>query len=247
VSLVTDRLAAVADPELREALLYARGSADGFTADDAAASLHVHRNVARSRLDRLAAAGLLEVSFARRTGRSGPGAGRPAKIYRVAPESDPLEFPPRRFPLLVSRLLDEVPARGRAKALRRVGEDFGRELADAARVSAARRRRVGLERMCAAVRSLGFQASLEEVEGDTAVIATPTCPLRPLVAADPEAAEIDRGMWAGLVERSLYGVEAADVVCETANCLEDHASCSVILRLRLRAQEASASGRTESR
>ena len=82
------------------------------------------------------------------------------------------------------------------------------------------------------------------VEGGRAVIATPTCPLRPLVARRPEAAEIDRGMWAGLVERGLVGVRAESVRCETADCLDEHRSCRVVLEL---AQEASASGETASR
>ena len=245
MSLVDAKLASVGDPDLREALLFARGRSAPFTADDAAAALRVHRNVARSRLDRLAAAGHLDLSYERRSGRSGPGAGRPAKVYRVAPETEALEFPPRRLTSLVSRLLDELPARGRARTLRRVGEDFGRELADAAKLEPTPHLAEGLEHVCAAVRSLGFQASLREVDGDTAVIATPTCPLRPLVAAQPEAAEIDRGMWAGLVERGVRGVRAERVACETANCLDDHSSCSVVLRLKL--QDASASGRTASR
>jgi predicted ArsR family transcriptional regulator len=236
-------MTALADPDLREAMLLARGRASELTADDAAAALGVHRNVARARLDRLAEAGLLEVSFERRTGRTGPGAGRPAKVYRVAPETTAVEFPPRRFGALVGRLLDELPEHGRTQALRRVGEDFGRELADAARLKPAASVRVGLERVCAAVRSLGFQASVQTVDGNTAVIATPTCPLRPLVVERPEAAEIDRGMWAGLVERGLRGVRAESVCCETANCLDDHASCEVVLRLQL----ASASGATASR
>ncbi len=240
-----ERLDAVADPELRETLLFARGRAAPFTADDAAAALAVHRNVARSRLDRLAGAGLLEISFARRSGRGGPGAGRPAKVYRVAPETSMIEFPPRRLPELVARLLDELPARGRAAALRRVGADFGRALADEARLKPAASVATGIERVCAAVRSLGFQASLERVDGDTAVIATPTCPLRPLVVERAEAAEIDRGMWAGLVERAVRGVRAERVTCETSRCHEDRASCSVVLRLSR--QEASASGETASR
>jgi predicted ArsR family transcriptional regulator len=242
---VDEKLSSVGDPELRETLRFARSEAEAFTADDAAAALGVHRNVARSRLDRLAAAGHLEQSYERRTGRSGPGAGRPAKVYRVAPELDAIEFPPRRLTSLVSRLLEELPARGRERTLRRVGEDFGRELADVADLRPAARIVEGLERVCAAVRSLGFQASLRELDGDTAVIATPTCPLRPLVAARPEAAEIDRGMWAGLVERGVRGIRAEHVACETADCLDDHSSCSVVLRLRL--QDASASGRTASR
>src|SRR5204863_372714 len=112
----------------------ARGRSSELTADDAAEALGVHRNVARARLDRLAAAGLLDVSFERRTGRTGPGAGRPAKVYRVAPETRAVEFPPRRLAALVGRLLDELPEPGRARVLRRVGEDSGRELAEAAQV-----------------------------------------------------------------------------------------------------------------
>lgn len=240
---MADRITAFSDPDLRELLLLARGRAAELTADDAAEALGVHRNVARARLDRLAEAGLLDVSHERRTGRSGPGAGRPAKVYRVAPETTAVEFPPRRFTSLVGRLLEELPERGRTQALRRVGEDFGRELADAARLKPAATVRGGLERMCAAVRSLGFQASVAEIDGDTAVLRTPTCPLRPLVLEHPEAAEIDRGMWAGLVERGLDGVRAECVSCETAHCLDDHASCEVVLRLQL----ARASGATARR
>jgi predicted ArsR family transcriptional regulator len=233
--MARDRLSVVADPDLRAALLFARGQSDPFTADDAAEELGVHRNVARARLDRLAAAGFLEVSFERRTGRSGPGAGRPAKVYAVAPEVEGLEFPPRRLARLVGLLIDELPEAGRDRALRRAGEDFGRELADSARLRPAAGAKAGLERMCAALRSLGFQASLRELDDDVAVIDTPTCPLRPLVRDRPEAVEIDRGMWAGLAERAVRDTRAEQVACDTANCFEDHSSCSVVLRLRVRA------------
>jgi predicted ArsR family transcriptional regulator len=74
-------LDAIGGSELREALLYVRGSPGAVTADDAAADLGVHRSVARSRLERLLRAGLLETRFERRSGRKGPGAGRPAKLY----------------------------------------------------------------------------------------------------------------------------------------------------------------------
>jgi predicted ArsR family transcriptional regulator len=227
-----DRLDGIGPPALRTTLLYVRGAHLPVTADDAAAALGVHRSVARSRLERLTRAGLLETSFARRTGRSGPGAGRPAKLYAAAPEPEPLEFPPRRLPALVARLLDEVPAEGREAALRRAGEDFGRALARTAALRPRTRVAEGLEAVCAAVRSLGFSAVLERIEGDTAVIATPTCPLRPLVVENPEAAHIDRGMWAGLVERGLRGLHADAVECETHSCLDGADACSVVIRLR---------------
>ena len=83
----------------------------------------------------------------------------------------------------------------------------------------------------AAVRRLGYQARLEHVDEHGAVIATPTCPLRPLVRERPEAAEIDRGMWAGLAGAALAGVEVRDVTCETRDCLADHAACRVLVTL----------------
>jgi|SRR5438105_5861270 len=229
-----DRLEAIGDPELRGALLFARSQARPVTADELAESQAVHRNVARGRLERLVEAGLLVPSFERRTGRSGPGAGRPAKTYAVTPEVSAIEFPERRYEALLGLLVRAFPARGRDRRLREIGEEFGRTLADAAGIRPAGDVPRALERVCDAVRRLGYQARLEQAEGEQAVIATPTCPLRPLVRELPEAAEIDRGMWAGLVESALRDADAADVQCETRDCLDDHASCRVLLRLRPR-------------
>jgi predicted ArsR family transcriptional regulator len=222
----------ISAPELRSALLYVRGSGAPVTADDAAVALGVHRSVARGRLERLLRAGLLEARFVRRSGRRGPGAGRPAKLYSAAPEPEALEVPPRRFAALVAHLVDEVPADGREQALRRAGEEFGRDLARSAGVRPRARPEDALERVCAAVRSLGFNAVLDRVEGDTAVITTPTCPLRPLVLERPEVAHVDRGMWAGLVERGLRGARAETVDCESHSCLDGDEACAVVIRLR---------------
>lgn len=233
-----DRLDAIGSPELRAALLHVRGSAQPVTADDAALALGIHRSVARSRLERLALAGLLQTSFARRSGRSGPGAGRPAKQYSAAPESDALELPARYLPALVSRLLDELPSDGREAALRRAGEDFGRELARSAGLQPHAGVEDGLEAVCAAVRSLGFQARLDAIDGDSCSISTPTCPLRPLVAERVEVAHVDRGMWAGLVESGVSGAHAEAVECETDSCLDGNAACSVLIKLRTDARSS---------
>ena len=52
--------------------------------NEAAEATGLQRTLAAFHLDRLAGAGLLEVSYRRLTARSGPGAGRPAKLYRPA-------------------------------------------------------------------------------------------------------------------------------------------------------------------
>jgi predicted ArsR family transcriptional regulator len=226
-----DELEAVGDPDVRDAFLFARSASRAVTADELAARQGVHRNVARSRLERLVGAGLVEPGYERRTGRTGPGAGRPAKTYRVAPELAAIELPKRRYESLIALMIDALPARNRRAALREIGAGFARELAAAAGLRPAPSLRKGLEGVCAAVGRLGYQTTLEEVGRGRAVIVTPTCPLRPLVRAREDAAEIDRGMWAGLVALAARGASVERVACETRDCLADHESCRVVIRL----------------
>jgi predicted ArsR family transcriptional regulator len=204
-----DRLAAVGDPGLRSALAFVRGAEKAVTADELAEHDGVHRNVARSRLERLAGAGLLEASFSR--GRGGPGAGRPAKTYRAAPEMATIEFPAHRYEDLVGLL-----AEGRTD-LHEVGAAFGRRLAQAAGLREGR----DLDEVCAGLRGLGFQAAREDD-----VIVTPTCPLRPLVAAHPELAALDEGMWTGLVGRPAS--------CTVEGCLDPTSPCRVQVLIQSR-------------
>ncbi|MFL5927886.1 MAG: helix-turn-helix transcriptional regulator [Gaiellaceae bacterium] len=226
-----DALEAVGDPELRAALVWVRAQAQPVTADELAEADGVHRNVARSRLERLVAAGLLAAHYERRTGRTGPGAGRPAKIYSVAPQLENIEFPTRQYESLFGLLLAELPRAGRPERLRAIGVEFGGRLAQAAGLRPAKRARTGLERMCAAVRRLGYQATLLELADGRAVVATPMCPLRPLVREQPDAALVDRGMWAGLASAALAATDATAFSCDTRDCLDDHSNCRVYLTL----------------
>ncbi|MGH2972131.1 MAG: hypothetical protein ACRDNM_02470 [Gaiellaceae bacterium] len=201
-----DRLSAVGDPGLRSALALVRGQEHCVTADELAGHEGIHRNVARSRLERLAAAGLLETSTTR------TGVGRPAKTYRPAPELETIEFPDHHTAELVGLLAD-----GRAD-LHDVGVAFGRRLAKTAGFPARR----SLDDVCAGLRRLGFQAAAE----DDHTIVTPTCPLRPLVAAQPQLAPLDEGMWSGLV-----GARAG---CTIAGCLDPTAPCRIQVLIQSR-------------
>src|SRR5687768_17430561 len=106
-----DALEAVGVPELRDALLFVRSRPTPVSADDLAEAQSTHRTVARARLERLADAGLLVTRAERRTGRTGPGAGRPAKLYSPTPETAVIEFPRRPYHELVALLVDALPAR----------------------------------------------------------------------------------------------------------------------------------------
>jgi predicted ArsR family transcriptional regulator len=219
-------LDALSQSELREALLFARAQTKAVSADDVATRFGIHRTVARSRLERLAAAGLLTVSFERRTGRSGPGAGRPTKLYSVPPETEAIEFPERRYDLLLGHLAGQLPA----EALTEAGVAFGADLAREAGLGRARGVGKAAEKACAALGTLGFQARVVETTDDSVTIATATCPLRPLVVANPsDAAPIDRGLWIGLLEAHLERGSCNDVTCEAEGCLDPDACC----RLRL--------------
>jgi predicted ArsR family transcriptional regulator len=208
---------------LRETLLFARSQAKPVTADDVAAGLGIHRNVARGRLERLARDGLLTSRYARRTGRSGPGAGRPAKVYVVPPETEVHEFPERHYDRLFARLIEEVPA----EALPPVGEEYAEELVPASSKPPARTLRGAAERACRDLGRMGFQAAVTDANDTRVTITTATCPLRPLVLANPDAADIDRGLWAGLLKARLEG--SCRVSCDTHDCLDRDESCRVVL------------------
>jgi predicted ArsR family transcriptional regulator len=197
---------ALGDEGLRRVFLLAR-SRRQVTATEVAEELSVPRTVARWRLERLASAGLLQTGFERRR------AGRPAKVYSAAPEAGQIELPSHRYERLVSLLLH----RRRKSELRQVGGEFGRELAD----SIGLRRGAGLEALCRGLGELGFQAAVAQ---DGTTLLSATCPMRPVLVADPDARAVDEGMWSGLVERAIG---KRQVQCRTHDCVSADGPCRI--------------------
>jgi predicted ArsR family transcriptional regulator len=107
-------VAVLADPVRRSAYRTIQKAAEPLSRDDVARDLAIGRPLAAFHLDRLAEAGLVEVSYARPPGRTGPGAGRPAKLYRLAPREVAVSLPPRSYGDLAALL---------AEALERAGAD----------------------------------------------------------------------------------------------------------------------------
>ncbi len=125
-------LGSLGDPTRRALYDFVARQAEPAGRDEAAAAAGVGRTLAAYHLDRMVEDGLLEVSFARRTGRSGPGAGRPAKLYRRAAREFNISLPPRNYELaarIFANAVDNEPT-GRAKAaLQESAQGFGAELA----------------------------------------------------------------------------------------------------------------------
>ena len=89
------------------------------------------RGTAAFHLDRLAASGLLVISYARPAGRAGPGAGRPAKLYRRSEDEVAVSLPQRSYDLMGELLASAIAgsaADGRPvlDALRDAATDAGR-------------------------------------------------------------------------------------------------------------------------
>ncbi|MEU2288998.1 helix-turn-helix domain-containing protein [Streptomyces sp. NPDC013178] len=101
--------------------------------DEAAAALGLARQTAAFHLDRLADESLLDVVYERRSGRTGPGAGRPAKLYKRSTKQVSVSLPERHYDLagrLLAQALEESEATGEPvrTALHRKAHELGRQL-----------------------------------------------------------------------------------------------------------------------
>jgi predicted ArsR family transcriptional regulator len=114
--------------------LYVVAQPEPVGREQAAAALDLPVHSAKFHLDRLVAEGLLDVEFRRLTGRTGPGAGRPSKLYRRSASEFAVSVPQRRYDL-AGRILavavdrataDDVPV---ATVVRDVAMEAGRQAA----------------------------------------------------------------------------------------------------------------------
>ncbi|MGE2727798.1 helix-turn-helix transcriptional regulator [Mycolicibacterium pulveris] len=96
------------DPVRRQLYECVAESDTPISREQAAAAVGIGRTLAAYHLDKLADAGLLTISYQRLTGRDGPGAGRPAKLYARAPGEMTISVPPRDYELLARLLVGAV-------------------------------------------------------------------------------------------------------------------------------------------
>jgi predicted ArsR family transcriptional regulator len=126
-------IGALADPARRALYRFVVGQPEPVSRDQAAAGADVARHTAKFHLDRLVADGLLDVEFRRLSGRRGPGAGRPAKLYRRADRQIAVTLPPRHYELaaqILAAAVDDATHTGVpvGDVVPRVAADAGRRL-----------------------------------------------------------------------------------------------------------------------
>ncbi|MFD9009210.1 helix-turn-helix transcriptional regulator [Streptomyces sp. NPDC059552] len=155
-----DAIAVLQDPVRRRLYEYVVAQAREVGRNEAAEAAGVARTLAAHHLDKLTQVGLLESGSRRLTGRSGPGAGRPAKVYTRARVERSVSLPARDYRTaaeLLAEAVDEAgldavlcaSARRRGEALRGSAAPCG-GLAEAMEVLAAR----------------GYEPHLEGAEGE---------------------------------------------------------------------------------
>jgi predicted ArsR family transcriptional regulator len=154
-----EAIAALQDPVRRRLYEYVAGQGREVGRNEAAEAAGVARTLAAHHLDRLTEVGLLESGSRRLTGRSGPGAGRPAKVYTRARAERAVSLPARDY-------------RTAAELLGEAAEEAG---LDAELCAAARRRGEalrgsaapcgGIEEAVEALAARGYEPYLEGAEG----------------------------------------------------------------------------------
>lgn len=195
------------EPVRRKLYEYVARQPEPVGRDEAALETGATRENAVFHLDRLVEGGLLEVSFKRLSGRTGPGAGRPAKLYRRSTREIDVTLPARRYRFLAELLAGALDAPARkdprrevAKAARAFGVGLGAEAR--ARAGARASRAAILRAAVAILDEYGF----EPAEGPPGSVRLRNCPFDALARRHPD---LVCGMNLSFMEGVLAGLDAS--------------------------------------
>lgn len=183
-------VAALDEPTRRRLYEYVVRRPGPVSRDDVASALGVPRPTVAFHLDRLVEEQLLAVEYERRTGRTGPGAGRPAKLYRRSDRQVSVSVPERHYELageLLASAIEEADETGgpAREILGRRARDHGAELA------------AGASDVVTVLEEHGFEP---RAEGDGVLLGN--CPFQRLARTHPR---LVCEMNLGLVEGMLTG------------------------------------------
>jgi predicted ArsR family transcriptional regulator len=131
-----EAIALLDEPARRALYEFVAGADRALSRDEAASAAGVTRALAVFHLDKLVAAGLLDVEYRRLSGRTGPGAGRPSKLYRRGSREVGVSLPDRHYEVpaeLLVTALERLSAPTARDALRSVAHAHGEGIGAAAR------------------------------------------------------------------------------------------------------------------
>lgn len=198
---LSDLTSSLGDATRRGIYVSVRESAEPVTAMEVSKRFAIHSNVARHHLDRLAADGYLRVTRQRRSGRTGPGAGRPAKCYEATDKEIAVQFPPRRQELLADLLvqvIERVAPESAAAAAEEVGFEFGRQLVAELGGTPGEDSGSTIDAVASIMAGVGFETV---PDADEPRLLTSHCPFGATAAKHPEVVcKIDQGIVRGVLD-----------------------------------------------
>jgi predicted ArsR family transcriptional regulator len=209
-----DPLSLLADPVRRSIYTLVARSPEAVSRDATAAAVGINRALAAFHLERLLEGGLLVSEYRRLSGKRGPGAGRPSKLYRRSNVEADFSIPPRRYRLLAERLASTLADESEDSAvmtrLRERARADGVALGEAARRS-TRGRKTTPHLLEAAAETLSEAGYAGQMDSDGRLIMA-NCPFD-AVAREQRGVvcgELNRsfmnGVVAGLDTRGVEGV-----------------------------------------
>ena len=183
-------LSSLDDPLRRRLYEVVTSQSGPVSRDEAASAAGIGRALAVYHLDKLVESGLLTASHQRPPGRSGPGAGRPAKMYARSDREFAVTVPPREYELAARLLVQAVEA----------------DPSDRSRVVLAEAaRRLGTEASEQDVKGVLTQQGYEPCGGADGIIRLRNCPFHQLTERHRE---VVCGMNLALVEGLVDGLGA---------------------------------------
>jgi predicted ArsR family transcriptional regulator len=180
-----DRLHLLSEPTRRRVFEAVRRADRALTRDEVSAQTGVNRRLVSFHLDRLADAGLLRVGYARPAGRSGPGAGRPAKQFTAEAIDVDITIPPRRYDIAARLLAEAIDTANigddvKVHALR-IAEQQGRRIGELRASGRPISPDQAIEAAMTALTDLGYEPELAE-SGD---VRLRNCPFDAVVDVAP--------------------------------------------------------------
>jgi|SRR4051794_22588899 predicted ArsR family transcriptional regulator len=156
-------IGALADDTRRALYEYVTSQPEPVGREQAAAAVGLAMHNVAFHLDRLVSEGLLDVEFRRLSGRAGPGAGRPNKLYRRAAQEFVVSLPPRRYDLVGDILATAVTRAGQEAPLDQALHECARE-EGLALGCAAETRNPTMATLAEVLRSQGFEPQVRQDE-----------------------------------------------------------------------------------
>lgn len=203
-------VAALSNRLRRELYEYVRTRQGPVSRDEVAEHASISARLAAFHLDTLVCKGLLQASYARKPGRSGPGAGRSSKFYQPSGMEIDVSVPERRYDLLGDILLaaiDGTTVASAREAALRIAFETGQQLGEQARQGPDPDAQHTLHTLEAVGRMLSGYGFEPRPEGTDALTLN-NCPFHALACRNSElVCRINQG----LIEGILHGLRTQAV------------------------------------